>query len=94
MGIGAQDVAVLLLNGLGPQAREETGHIMFTYNKLAAIQSSTALISATGSPLWPTAAGNGLYSGVPSDLRSCEHSNKRKTMARNICQSAEYFLQD
>jgi hypothetical protein len=68
--------------------------LRYSYDKLAAIESSTALASTTGSLLWPTSTDNGLHSAVPSDLRSREHSNKVETLATNICQSVEYFLQD
>ena len=68
--------------------------LRYSYDKLAAIESSTALTSTTDSLLWPTSAGNEFYSAVPSELRSREHSNKVETLARNICQSIEYFLQD
>jgi hypothetical protein len=67
--------------------------LMRIYDELAAMKSSTALASVTGSPLRPTAACNSLSSAVPSDPRSREHGNKSTTMARNICQSTEYFLQ-
>ena len=63
--------------------------LMSTYDKLAAIESSTALTSTTNSLPWPISAGN-----VPFNLQSREHSNEWTSMTRNICQSVEYFLQD
>jgi hypothetical protein len=63
--------------------------LMSTYDKLAEIESSTALTSSTNSLPWPISAGN-----VPSSLQSRVHSNNWTPMARNICQSVEYFLQD
>ena len=68
--------------------------LTYTYDKLAATQSSTAFISTTDSLSWSTSTGNGLYSTIPFDLRSGEHDSKWKTMVKNICQSGEYFLQD
>lgn len=64
--------------------------LMYTLGKLAAIESPT---SVTDSPLRPTAADNG-PKAVLFDQRSREHGDKWIAMARNCCQSAEYFLQD
>jgi hypothetical protein len=69
-------------------------NLMFTYDKLASIESSTAFTSAAGSPLSSTTDSSSLNSVVPSYLRSHEHRNTWVSMVRNICQSAEYFLQD
>jgi hypothetical protein len=68
--------------------------LMYAYNKLAAIESSTTSSSINDVLLRQTSAGNGIYSVVPSDLRSREHSDKWKSMVKNICQSVEYYLQD
>lgn len=68
--------------------------LMFAYDKLATIESSEALKTDADSPLCPTATGIGLCPAVPSHLRSWEHRDIWKTMAMNICKSAEYFLQD
>jgi hypothetical protein len=59
--------------------------LMYGYDKLASIDSST--------PLTSTSASYGLYLAVLSELPSRDHSEAWKTMTWNICQSVEYFLQ-
>lgn len=63
--------------------------LMYTYDALAAIESAPT--SVASSPGRSTAPGSGCS---PSVLQSREHKTKWEEMARNICQSAEYFLQD
>jgi hypothetical protein len=63
--------------------------LMSTYGRLAEIESLRGVNRTTDSLPWPTSTDT-----VPSSLRSQEHSTEWKTMVKNICQSAEYFLQD
>jgi hypothetical protein len=65
--------------------------LMYTYNKLAAIESPTKANDATDS-LRPRATDNDTHSAVLFDLRAREHSEIWRTMAKNICQSADYYL--
>lgn len=65
-----------------------------TYEKLADIETSTTSNGTTDSLPQPIYADGGHYSSVPSDRLSRDHGNIWKTMARNVCQSVEYFSQD
>lgn len=69
-------------------------HIMYTYNKLAEIESRIALtrVISNSRLLEPAIVGN--YQTVSFDLQSRKHGEIWVTMAKNICQSAEYFLQN
>jgi hypothetical protein len=59
------------------------------YNKLAEGEFFMVSIGTTDNVLRPKPVGSS-----PFVLQSCEHYHAWKAMARNICQSVEYFLQD
>jgi hypothetical protein len=59
--------------------------LMYAYNKFASLDPSTALSSTTDNQ---ASTRSGFLS------RSREHRQKWETMAKNVCQSVEYFLQD
>lgn len=67
--------------------------LMYTYNKLAAMEFSTQSAgSTTDDDPESVTVGLVFHSAVPSAMRAREHSDIWKTMARNICQSVEYYL--
>lgn len=65
-----------------------------TYAKLAAIESPETTSCAAHDTQGLIAADNGSHQAAQFYQLSLEHGSKWTTMARNICQSGEYFMQD
>lgn len=68
--------------------------LMYAYAKLAAIKSPETIPDETHDTQGSTSADKRTYEAVQFYQRSREHASKWTTMAKNICQSGEYFMQD
>lgn len=68
--------------------------LMYVYAKLAAVESTETISDEAHDAQCSTIADNWSYEAVQFYERSQEHASKWITMAKNICQSGEYFMQD
>jgi hypothetical protein len=68
--------------------------LMYVYAKLAAVESPEDISGGAQDTQCSTAADSKSYEAMQFYERSREHASKWTTMAKNICQSGEYFMQD
>jgi hypothetical protein len=68
--------------------------LMFAFNRLDVIKPPTPLSSTSDSSQSGTPSSGSTHKPGQTEPRSCKHRTTWETMAKNICQSVEFFCQD